>query len=41
MAATLPTRILQAQTESLPPHDFLANLVHDELNRRTDCRAPR
>jgi DNA replication protein DnaC len=36
MAATLPTRILQAQTESLPPHDFLANLVHDELNRRTD-----
>lgn len=36
MAATLPTRILQAQAESLSPHDFLASLVHDELNRRTD-----
>ena len=36
MANTLPTRILQAQSESLSPHDFLANLVHDELNRRTD-----
>jgi DNA replication protein DnaC len=36
MAATLPTRILQAQTESLCPHDFLANLVHDELNRRAN-----
>jgi DNA replication protein DnaC len=36
MAATLPTRILQAQAESLSPHDFLANLVHDELNRRAD-----
>lgn len=36
MAATLPTRILQAQAENLSPHDFLASLVHDELNRRTD-----
>jgi DNA replication protein DnaC len=36
MAATLPTRILQAQTETLSPHDFLANLVSDELGRRTD-----
>ena len=36
MAATLPTRILQAQAENLSPHDFLASLVSDELNRRTD-----
>lgn len=36
MAATLPTRILQAQAEHLSPHDFLASLVADELTRRTD-----
>jgi len=36
MAATLPTRIVQAQAESLCPHDFLANLVQDELHRRAD-----
>ncbi|MGB3921654.1 MAG: IS21-like element helper ATPase IstB [Minisyncoccia bacterium] len=36
MAATLPTRIVQAQAESLSPHDFLANLVQDELHRRAD-----
>jgi len=36
MAATLQARILQAQTERMPPHDFLATLVHDELNTRKD-----
>lgn len=36
MAATLQTRVLQAQTEPLTHFDFLASLVHDELNRRSD-----
>lgn len=36
MAATLQTRVLQAQTERLTHFDFLASLVHDELNRRSD-----
>jgi DNA replication protein DnaC len=36
MAATLQARTLQAQTEQLTHFDFLANLVHDELNRRSD-----
>lgn len=36
MAATLPTRLLQAQTERMPPLDFLSTLVHDELTKRQD-----
>ena len=36
MAATLPTRIVQAQAENLSPHDFFVTLVHDELHRRAD-----
>ena len=36
MAATLQTRVLQAQTERLTHFDFLVSLVHDELNRRSD-----
>ena len=36
MAATLQTRILQAQTERLSHFDFLVSLVHDELNKRGD-----
>jgi len=36
MAATLQTRVLQAQTEPLTHFDFLVSLVHDELNRRSD-----
>ena len=36
MAATLETRIVQAQAEKQPPIDFLATLVSDELTRRAD-----
>jgi DNA replication protein DnaC len=36
MAAVLETRLHQAQTEPMPPIDFLACLVMDELNRRAD-----
>jgi DNA replication protein DnaC len=36
MAETLETRILEAQTSSLPPLDFLSSLVGDELTRRAD-----
>jgi DNA replication protein DnaC len=36
MAATLPTRLLQAQTERMAPLDFLGTLVHDELTKRQD-----
>jgi DNA replication protein DnaC len=36
MAAVLETRLHQAQTEPLPPIDFLSCLVADELNRRGD-----
>lgn len=36
MAATLPTRIVQAQAENLSPHDFFVTLVQDELHRRAD-----
>lgn len=36
MAATLETRILQAQTESAAPIDFLSTLVSDELVKRQD-----
>lgn len=36
MAETLPTRIVEAQSERVTHHDFLATLVHDELNRRQD-----
>lgn len=36
MAETLPTRLLQAQTERLASIDFLSTLVHDELTRRQD-----
>jgi len=36
MANTLPTRLLHAQTERMPPLDFLATLVHDEMQRRQD-----
>jgi DNA replication protein DnaC len=36
MASTLETRVLQAQTDRLPPTDFLATLVSDELECRRD-----
>jgi DNA replication protein DnaC len=36
MADTLETRLLHAQTEKLPPLDFLSTLVSDELLRRQD-----
>jgi DNA replication protein DnaC len=36
MAATLESRLLQAQTESLAPIDFVSSLVSDELLRRGD-----
>lgn len=36
MAQTVETRILEAQTEKLPPIDFLSMLVGDELQRRSD-----
>jgi DNA replication protein DnaC len=36
MAATLDTRILEAQTSNVPPLDFLSGLVNDELQRRQD-----
>ena len=36
MANTLETRLLEAQTERMPPLDFLSQLVSDELERRGD-----
>ena len=36
MANTLETRVLQAQTDSIAPLDFLSTLVGDELVRRND-----
>jgi DNA replication protein DnaC len=36
MADTLETRLLEAQTNKLPPLDFLSSLVTDELLRRQD-----
>ncbi len=36
MAATLETRIIEAQTGTLPPLDFLSGLVADELETRED-----
>lgn len=36
MAAVLETRLHQAQTEPMPPIDFLSCLVADELQRRGD-----
>lgn len=36
MAATLESRILQAQAEQLPPIDLISALVQDELLRRQD-----
>jgi DNA replication protein DnaC len=36
MAATLPTRVLEAQTSKLSAMDFLSTLVDDELQRRQD-----
>jgi DNA replication protein DnaC/transposase len=36
MAATLETRLVQAQAEKTPPLDFLSSLVNDELLRRKD-----
>jgi DNA replication protein DnaC len=36
MAAVLETRLHQAQSEPMPPIDFLSCLVTDELNRRGD-----
>jgi DNA replication protein DnaC len=36
MAATLESRLLQAQTETLAPIDFVSALVADELLRRSD-----
>ncbi len=36
MAGTLETRLLEAQTERMPPLDFLSVLVSDELERRQD-----
>ena len=36
MAATLETRIVQAQAQKMPPIDFLSSLVSDELLRRKD-----
>jgi len=34
IAAVLETRLRQAQTEAMPPIDFLSCLVSDELTRR-------
>lgn len=36
MAATLETRIVQAQADHWPPLDFVSALVQDELQRRQD-----
>jgi DNA replication protein DnaC len=36
MAATLETRLQQAQAERMAPIDLIATLVQDELTRRTD-----
>ncbi len=36
MAQSVEARILQAQTEKMPPIDFVSALVTDELTRRTD-----
>src|SRR5687767_4047320 len=36
IAAVLETRIHQAQTERMPPIDFISCLVSDELHRRSD-----
>jgi len=36
MAATLETRLLQAQSDKLPPVDLMSMLVQDELTRRQD-----
>jgi DNA replication protein DnaC len=36
IAATLETRLLQAQAEKTPPIDFVSALVNDELLRRKD-----
>ena len=36
MAQSVETRILQAQTEKLPPIDLVSALVSDELTRRSD-----
>src|ERR687891_585954 len=36
LAASLETRLLEAQAEKLAPIDFLARLVQDELLRRQD-----
>lgn len=36
MAATLETRLLQAQKERMAPLDLMANLVKDELTKRKD-----
>ena len=36
MAATLETRLVQAQAEKMAPLDFLSSLVSDELVRRKD-----
>ena len=36
MAGTLESRLLQAQTESQAPLDFISSLVNDELLRRSD-----
>lgn len=36
MAQSIEARILQAQSEKLPPIDFISALVNDELTRRSD-----
>jgi DNA replication protein DnaC len=36
MARTLETRLLEAQTSSVPPIDLVSTLVSDELQRRAD-----
>jgi DNA replication protein DnaC len=36
MASVIETRLLQAQSEAMPPLDLLSILVHDELTRRSD-----
>ena len=36
MAATLETRLVQAQAEKMPPLDILSALIQDELTRRRD-----
>lgn len=36
MANVIETRLLQAQSEAMPPLDLLSILVHDELTRRGD-----